>query len=103
MSMQEHPQLPSVEEALESERTFQLDELGRLEVSDDSLHNAEAEILGDLHRIWPDAGRAELLNAARDVAAFYRQTLETGTINYAEARELGRRTASELRGYATAG
>ena len=95
--MQEHPELPSVEDALASDANVYLDDLGELTVPAYVVAQTAAKIRGDLVDVWPEARADEIDDAVRAFTAFYRQTLQTGVINYGDARELGSRVASELR------
>jgi hypothetical protein len=103
LSMQPHPDLPNVDDVLASGSDVYLDSCGDLNVPDAVVQRTEARIRGDLVSVWPDARPEELDRAVRAFAGFYRHTLETGAINYGDARELGRQVASDLRGYAIAG
>jgi hypothetical protein len=101
--MQEHPELPSVDDVLASDSDVYLDGGGKLNVPSAAVRRTEADIRSELQGAWPNARPDELDHAVRAFADFYRHTLETGMINYGHARELGRRVASELRGYAITG
>ena len=82
MSMQEHPELPSVEDALASDANVYLDDLGELTVPAYVVAQTAAKIRGDLVDVWPEARADEIDDAVRAFTAFYRQTLQTGVTGF---------------------